>query len=427
MKKTLSLLVALLLVASLFSFSAAAEEPITLKWAMWDYNSTAYYKAIADAYKEANPNVTIEFVDLGSADYNASLTTQLTGGESYDLISVKDTPCYMLLIDGEHIIDLTEYIAASEVRHATAYDGPYTYEGKLYQLPWRADPWALFYNKDMFDAIGVEYPKLGITFPEYDALVKEVGDKLAQLPSDSPYAGKKATFYHGWRSTIQMFSMTPYGESSTLFLGGGYEFLRPYYEAILAQMENGYALTWPDATAIGARYDNNFVSQDFAMTNMGTWLVTNILSKEGYGSFEWGITSYPVAEGVDKQVTPATATGIAVASASTKKDAAFEFAAWLAGPEGAAVLAGTGAFTAYVDENVADILFSAPGFPQDEVSKKAVAPDIAFIEQPILAGATQLSAALDLGNNAIMKEGASIDEGLAIMSEGVADVLAGLE
>jgi multiple sugar transport system substrate-binding protein len=427
MKKLVSILVVCLLAVSLLAIPASAEEAVTLKWAMWDYQATAYYKAIADAYKEAKPNVTIDFIDLGSADYDASITTQLTGGEVYDVISVKDTPGYMALIDGEYIIELSDYIAASDVPHATAYDGPYTYEGKLYQIPWRADPWALFYNKDIFDAIGVEYPKIGITFPEYDELVKEVGDKLAALPSTSPYAGKKATFYHGWRSTIQMYSCTPYGESSILFQGGDYEFLRPYYEAILAQMEAGYALSWPDATAIGARYDNNFVSQDFAMTNMGTWLVTNILSKEGYGSFKWGISSFPVAEGVDKLVTPSTATGIAVASASTQKDAAYDFAAWLSGPEGAAVLAGTGAFTAYVDDNVAEILFSAPGFPQDENSKKAVAPDIAFIEQPIVAGATQLSAALDLGNNAILKEGASIDEGLAIMSEGVQEVLDSLK
>jgi len=397
-------------------------EPITIKWAMWDKDATAYYVNLKAAYEEANENVTIEFVDLGSADYNASLTTQLVGGELYDVISIKDTTGYLNLIDGNYIIDLTSYIAGSSVPHAEAYDDAYTYEGKLYQLAWRADPWVLFYNKTMFDALGVDYPETGITFSEYDALVTEVGEAMKANPD---FAGKYATFYHGWRSTIQLYACTTTGDAKKLFSAEDHSYLKPYYEAILSEMANGYAPTWPDGSALGMRYDTNFVNQEFAMTIMGTWLVTNILSKEGYGTFDWGMCSYPVADGVTTQVAPATTTGIAVASASTQKDAAFAFAAWLGGPEAAKVLAATGAFTAYVDDEVTSVLFSQTGFPTDETSKQALAPSKTFLEQPVQKGTADINTALDNGNNAILKDGESIDDGIAIMDEGIAEVLGG--
>jgi multiple sugar transport system substrate-binding protein len=81
--------------------AASAQDAVTLNWALWDWTATAYYEPLIEAYEAANPNVTIEYTDLGSADYNQMLMTQLTGGaENIDIVTIKDIPGYAQLIGG---------------------------------------------------------------------------------------------------------------------------------------------------------------------------------------------------------------------------------------------------------------------------------------------------------------------------------------
>ena len=61
------------------SAEASGDEAVTLKWALWDKDTTVYYQPLIDAYTAAHPNVTIEMVDLGSTDYSTVLGTQLSG------------------------------------------------------------------------------------------------------------------------------------------------------------------------------------------------------------------------------------------------------------------------------------------------------------------------------------------------------------
>src|SRR5690554_4753684 len=74
-------------------------DSITLKWAVWDINSTTYYQPLIDAYEEKNSNVKIEMVDLGSADFMTVLATELTGNDSdIDIAAIKDIPGYATLV-----------------------------------------------------------------------------------------------------------------------------------------------------------------------------------------------------------------------------------------------------------------------------------------------------------------------------------------
>ena len=56
--------------ASTASSTAASSGDSTtnLVWTVWDQESTAYWKAMADGYMASHPNVTIEMLDLGSTD-----------------------------------------------------------------------------------------------------------------------------------------------------------------------------------------------------------------------------------------------------------------------------------------------------------------------------------------------------------------------
>ena len=62
--------------------STASGDSVTLNWALWDKDSTAYWAALADGYMASHPGVTIEMTDLGSTDYMTQLATQLAGGNA---------------------------------------------------------------------------------------------------------------------------------------------------------------------------------------------------------------------------------------------------------------------------------------------------------------------------------------------------------
>ena len=182
MKKLLSLAMAGVLSASLLagcgaasssaagtasgSGSAAGEEPITLKWSVWDIDATAYYQPLIDAYTAEHPNVTIEMVDLGSTDYQTVLATQLAGGaDDLDIISVKDIPGYSNLVNLGMLEPLKSYTDAAGF-DTTQLGGTVeqiTVDGDFYALPFIQSFWVVFYNKDLFDAAGVEYPTNDMT------------------------------------------------------------------------------------------------------------------------------------------------------------------------------------------------------------------------------------------------------------------------
>lgn len=47
-------------------------------------------------------------------------------------------------------------------------------DGSSYTLPFRKDWYMLYYNKDLFDKAGVEYPSADMTWDEYEELAKNM-------------------------------------------------------------------------------------------------------------------------------------------------------------------------------------------------------------------------------------------------------------
>ncbi|HAG69996.1 MAG TPA: ABC transporter substrate-binding protein, partial [Lachnospiraceae bacterium] len=130
------------------SAEAAADsgEAVTLKWALWDKDTTVYYQPLVDAYTAAHPNVTIEMVDLGSTDYSTVLGTQLSGsGSDFDVVTIKDVPGYVTLVNKGVIEPLDELIARDgiDLSKFSGVTDQVTIDGKLYELPFRSDIWVL--------------------------------------------------------------------------------------------------------------------------------------------------------------------------------------------------------------------------------------------------------------------------------------------
>ena len=167
--------------AAAASTEAAPAEEVTLKWAIWDQETTQYWGDIKDAYEASHPGVTIEMVDLGSTDYMTVLATQLAGSADLDIVTIKDIPGYANLINLDYLKPLNEVLTRDTGDFNGTIEQLTTDDGNFYAVPFRSDFWVLYYNKDLFDAAGVEYPSNDLTMEDYDALARKMtsgsGDK----------------------------------------------------------------------------------------------------------------------------------------------------------------------------------------------------------------------------------------------------------
>lgn len=399
-----------------------AEEPVTLTWAIWDQETTAYWGAIKEAYEAANPNVTIEMVDLGSADYMTVLATELSGeGTEFDVVTIKDVPGYATLVQKNAILPLDDYISADGVdltKYAGATD-QVTVDGKLYELPFRNDFWVLFYNKDVFDNAGVAYPTNDMTWAEYDALAREV--------TDTTFGSQVyGAHYHTWRSTIGLMGVLD-GQHS--ILDGNYDFMKDYYEMVLAQEADGVCRTYADLKTEGLHYSAAFSSGDVAMCNMGSWFIATMITNLASGEYDadlcgnWGIVKYPHAEGVEAGSTLGTITGLSVTSATDVPDAAWDFVKWVSGEEGAAIMAETGNFPAIMTAEVLDTITGLEGFPTDAESKAALEVSNLYLEVPYAENVSEVNSILDTYHAMIMNGECTVDEGISSMNDEISAIL----
>lgn len=400
-----------------------AAEPVTLKWAIWDQETTQYWTDIKEAYEASHEGVTVEMVDLGSTDYMTVLATDLSGsGTEFDVVTIKDVPGYATLVQKNAILPLDDYIKADGVdlsKYAGATD-QVTVDGKLYELPFRNDFWVLFYNKDLFDAKNVAYPTNDMTWEEYDALAREMTDTTF---GSQIYGGH----YHTWRSTIGLMGVL---DGKHTILDGDYEFMKPYYEMVLAEEKDGVVRKYSDLKTEGLHYSAAFSGGDVAMMNMGSWFISTMITNLKSGEYDsslcgnWGIVKYPHAEGVEPGSTLGTITGLAVTAATDTPDAAWDFVKWVSGEEGATVMASSGNFPAIMTDEVKDMIAGLDGFPTDEASKEALTVSNLYLEVPYAEHVSEINSVLDSYHGSIMTGEKTVDEGIAAMNEEVKKILA---
>ena len=401
--------------------AAESGENVTLKWSVWDISLTTYYEPLIEAFEASHPGVTVEMVDLGSSDYQTVLATELTGsGSDFDVVCIKDVPGYATLVNKGVLEPLDDLIAKDGI-DLSAYGGitdQVTVDGKLYELPFRSDFWVLFYNKDIFDAAGVEYPSNDMTFEQYDELARKVTNTE---PGQEVYGAH----YHTWRSAVQLFGILD-GKNS--IVGGNYDFTKPYYEMVLKQQQDGVCQDYATLKTSSLHYSGAFSQGNVAMMNMGSWFIPTLIDKIKAGEYtdctNWGIAKYPHAEGVEPGSTLATITSLAIPTSAPHRDLAWEFVKFVTGEEGAEIIASTGSIPATMNSEIAELVASVDGFPADETSKEALQTANLYLEMPVHAKSAEMETILNEAHDGIMTESITIDEGIAQMNEKIGALLA---
>lgn len=394
---------------------AQGSAPVTLKWALWDWDKVAFYKPLIEAYTAKHPNVKFEHIDLGSQDYTQMISTQLTGGSTdIDIVTIKDVPGYANLVRAGNIAPLNDFMTSQKIESAP-YGGlieEMTVDGKVYALPFRSDFWVVYYNKDIFDKAGVKYPTNDMTWKQFD----EIAEKLkGGFGANKTYGA----LLHTWRSTVQLPGIQ---DGKQTLVDGEYAFLKPWYERALALQKSGAIPSYASLKTSNTHYSALFFNGTIGMLPMGTWFIGTQIAKVKSGeskSVNWGIVKFPHPEGVEAGTTAAQISGLSVNTNSKQKEAALDFIKFASGPEGAEIVASTGTIPAIRSEDVAQKIAALPGFPADDNSKAALKAGKSYLEMAVNPNAARIEVVLNRVHDAIMTDNIAVDAGLKDMTDGV--------
>lgn len=333
---TASLAVSSLAIAALAgcasgSGSGGSDGDVTISYAIWDKNQQPAMEKIVDAFEKEHPNVTVDIQLTPYADYFTKLQTAVSGGSAADVFWMNG-PNFQLYASNGQLAPLDDQgIDPSD--YSKGLIDLYTFDGKLYGAPKDFDTVALWYNKDLFDAAGLAYPKAGWTWDDLKADAAALTD---------PAKGQ-------WG-----IAASPYGQENfynSIAQAGG--------EVISADgTKSGYgspeALAgislWTDIIQAG----DSPTAQQMSDTNPEDFFLSGKVAMFQNGS--WGASAYAanpdIADKVDVAPLPAGPAGnqsvihglANVANAKSKHlDVAKEFAAFASGKDAADIQAAAGA------------------------------------------------------------------------------------
>jgi multiple sugar transport system substrate-binding protein len=127
-------------------------------------------------FEAQNPGIAVQIINVpGSGEAMAKLHTMTAGGQPPDVASIHGA-FYYSFADAGALTDL-EPLAKGDKDFKLEDFNPRIvdmcrWKGKLFSLPRYTSIYAMFYNKDMFDAAGVKYPQGEWTWDDYLKTVK---------------------------------------------------------------------------------------------------------------------------------------------------------------------------------------------------------------------------------------------------------------
>lgn len=145
---------------------------------------TNFFNDLIKKYEKANPNVTVNWVDLPYESIQQKLVTATAGGTSPDVVNL-NTQMTLTLAGKKALVDLEKEASAEQrgIYIKSLYDSTRIGDS-AYAFPWYASPNIMFYNKDLFSKAGIkdvpkEYQK---AFDDAKTMKEKTGAYLYNPP-----------------------------------------------------------------------------------------------------------------------------------------------------------------------------------------------------------------------------------------------------
>ncbi len=175
----------------------AEEGPVTISYTNFISNdgNEDNLQTIVDAFEAENPDITVDVTTLPYGDYGTALQTDLAAGTVSDVFDIEFSNYASYQANG--------VLAPLEVADAAAYRPSlleaYSTDGTSYALPSSFSAVVLYYNKDLFDAAGLDYPTNDWTWADEDAAATALTDQAAGVWGDH----QPVSFYEYYKALAQ--------------------------------------------------------------------------------------------------------------------------------------------------------------------------------------------------------------------------------
>ncbi len=338
-----SLLLTLLLMVLMLPVARAQDGRGSVSFMFFgDPAELAAYQGLVAAFEAEHPAIDVELVHIPSLiDYQARLGADLAAGSQADVVLINYRRYAPLAARGV-LEPLAPYLRSSEVIAEVDFFPqaiePFRWRGQLMCIPQNISSLVVYYNRDLFDAAGLDYPNDDWTWDEFLAAAQALtldldGDGI----TDQYGLGTDASLYRVapfiWQNGGELVVSEANGTPLRLALDS-----RPAREAIewfvALQTEHGVV---PDALAEQAESsESRFIAGRSAMFLNSR---RGVPTYRRIDAFDWDVAPLPrAAEAAGVLHTDA----YCMAASAADKEAAWTFIEYANSPEGQAIVARSG-------------------------------------------------------------------------------------
>ena len=306
---------------------------------MQEHEKKIYEQLVKEFVEEHKSEVGEVVFEITTQDeYNQKMIANMTANDMPDVFYVGPA-AVRSYVDNGYILPLDDYVDADTISKVWGttqtiyrYDGTNVGEGSIYALPKDLSCFAFAYNKDLFDAAGLDYPDPNKPYT-YDEFV-EVCEKLT-IDKD----GDGEIDQWGVANADQ-FGMTPFLYSN------GVKFLNddmtkvnvannePLKEALTFYTDltkNGLTPSVEQDTALGGY--QRWLDGQVAFYACGTWDVAAFMDEATF-PYKWDLCGWPVGPSGDgRSHTWMGSVGYCVSATSENPDLAAQLVAKLSTDE----------------------------------------------------------------------------------------------
>ena len=288
----------------------------------------AIWQQLADNITAEHPNIVVNIENTDWTSYWTKLPIELASGNAPDLMYMHFSRASDYK---DSMLPLSSYIEADEDLNVDDfYKGIldcFTFDGEIYAFPYDFGPYIMYYNQDLFDAYGVEYPDAETDWDEF----MEICEKLS-------VDGNYGTVF---------CSSCDYYVPQVLSLGGEIINEAGVFDITdiattdalqqLADLINVYGYAPPIADTANTVWNwEQFEAGNIGMLIDGPWCVTNVVN---YCDFNVGYTTVP---GAKNHVTTINGSGFGISKDTKYPNEAYLALASLTGANAQKILAENG-------------------------------------------------------------------------------------
>lgn len=288
------------------------------------------HQQIIQAFEDKYPDIILQLEPVAGRDYYARLLTQLAAKAAPDIMQVGDDAVPSFVEKGA-FIQLDDCLQKNQFDASIYLPGllePGQVGGKQYLLPKDYSPLGVYYNKKVFDAAGVPYPKEDWTWDDLVNIAQKLTDPAKgiygiQLP---------ATWTTGFEYWVAAAGGRLISEDGTKFVGFMDSPETTRAVQFYADLYNKYKVAPPpaDLNQFGGG-NSEFDNGKSAMRLFGRWPQAGLLKNP---NIDLGVIN-PPSDKVRANIL--FWGGFGIASSSTDPDTACKFLVYYVGEPGAQV------------------------------------------------------------------------------------------